>query len=70
MAYNLFLLLLILISELSQIGQWEVHQAGFCVFLDAILKGIVSLFVSIKKCNQFLYVNLVSCYLAEFIYQF
>ena len=26
--------------------------------------------VSVKKCNRFGYMNLVSCCLAEFIYQF
>ena len=45
----------------------------FCFVLNMILKGIFFSFpfwyfiASVKKCNRFLYVNLESCYLAEFI---
>ena len=45
------------------------------ILFDVILKVIVFYFpfpfiVSIKKCNRFLYVNLISCYIAEFDFQF
>ena len=39
--------------------------------MGVILKGIIYILwyfiVSVKKCHEFMYVNLVSCYIAEFI---
>ena len=54
----------------------EVMSNKYFIFLDTILNGIffflaVSFWhfiVSVKKCNRFLYINLASFYLAEFIY--
>ena len=46
----------------------------FLLFLDFIQDCFVLLPLSdisvlgVKKCNRFLYINLVSCYLAKFIY--
>lgn len=56
-------------------SSWSGSFLGGFVFLCVcvILKGIVFTFpfccfiVGVKKCNQLLNVNLVSCYLVEFI---
>ena len=47
----------------------------YFILFDPILKGIFKtfpflIFVSVKKFDRFLYVNLISCCHAEFIYQF
>jgi len=63
------------ISLLPPSGLFLSTLVLFIFFGDVILKALVFLhlfsgisFVRVKKCNRFLYVNIVSCYLAEFIY--
>ena len=53
-------------------SQFIFHLVRFIgvYFFDVILKEIVYIpFVSVKKCNQFLYINLVAWYFAELVYQ-
>ena len=68
---NIFIVLGICLSpSWSGLTQYFISE-------DAILKRAVFLqsffcyfIISVKKCNRFPYINLVSCYLAEFTYQF
>ena len=41
---------------------------GIALFSSLYFHFLISV-VSVKKCSQFLYVNLISCYLAKFVYQ-